>query len=32
MLITNKGLDIMLIDFGLCYRWKNKMRNEVVKK
>lgn len=30
--MNNKGLDIMLIDFGLCYRWKSKMRNEIVKK
>lgn len=32
MLLNHKSLDIMLIDFGLCYRWKNKMRNELVKK
>ena len=30
--MTSKGLDIMLIDFGLCYKWKNKMKNEIVKK
>lgn len=32
MLITSKSLDIMLIDFGLCYKWKKRMREEVVKK
>lgn len=32
MLITSKGLDIMLIDFGLCYKWKNNMRAELNKK
>jgi calcium-dependent protein kinase len=32
MLIADKALDIMLIDFGLCYRWKDNMRTEAVKK
>ena len=32
MLITSKGLDIMLIDFGLCYKWKANMRAEINKK
>ena len=32
MLITNKSLDIMLIDFGLCYRWKQSMRSEAKKR
>lgn len=32
MLITSKGLDIMLIDFGLCYKWKTSMKAEINKK
>lgn len=32
MLITNQSLDIMLIDFGLCYSWKQSMRSEAKKK
>lgn len=32
MLISNKALDIMLIDFGLCFRWKNSMRAELPRK
>ena len=32
MMINKKSLDLMLIDFGLSYRWKNDMREEVAKK
>jgi calcium-dependent protein kinase len=32
LLVTNKSLDIMLIDFGLCYRWKDDMKKELSKK
>ena len=29
---SNNGLDIMLIDFGLIFKWKNSMKEEITKK
>jgi calcium-dependent protein kinase len=32
LLVSSKRLDIMLIDFGLCFKWKKDLRQEVAKK
>jgi serine/threonine protein kinase len=32
LMVSKKGLDIMLIDFGLSYKWKHDMKEEVKKK
>ena len=32
LLVSKKKLDLMLIDFGLSFRWKKNFREELVKK
>lgn len=32
MFVSNKRLDLMLIDFGLSFRWKKDFRSELLKK
>lgn len=32
LLVSRKGLDLMLIDFGLSFKWRNNMKEEVKKK
>ena len=32
LLVSSKRLDVMLIDFGLCFRWKKNLRAEIEKK
>lgn len=32
LLVGNQSLDLMLIDFGLSFKWKKNLREELVKK
>lgn len=32
LLVNNQSLDLMLIDFGLSFKWNKSLREELVKK